>query len=92
VLSLVALHTLCDLQVILMKLLMSFALRIECRKITLPFTWKRLYNTSLDVDTCMLYQLHNLLQRRAVSKKVKSDPTCCEDFSYWSQLVIFCML
>jgi len=32
------------------------------------------------MDSRTLYQLHNQLQRRSVSKKVKSDPTCCEDF------------
>ena len=32
------------------------------------------------MDSCTLYQLRNQLQRRSVSKKVKSDPTCCEDF------------
>ena len=28
----------------------------------------------------MLYHLRNQLQRRAVTKKVKTDPTSCEDF------------
>jgi len=32
------------------------------------------------MDTCTLYHLRNQLQRRAVTKKVKTDPTSSEDF------------
>ena len=32
------------------------------------------------MDSCTLYHLRNQLQRRSVTKKVKSDPTCCEEF------------
>ena len=32
------------------------------------------------MDCCTLYHLRNQLQRRAVTKKVKTDPTSCEDF------------
>ena len=32
------------------------------------------------MDFCTLYHLRNQLQRRAVTKKVKTDPTSCEDF------------
>jgi len=32
------------------------------------------------MDSCTLFHLRNQLQRRAVTKKIKTDPTSCEDF------------
>ena len=39
-----------------------------------------MYNTSSGINPGTLFQLRNLIQRRAVTKEVKSDPTVCEDF------------
>ena len=42
--------------------------------------WKILYKTSSGLNSGTLHQLRNLLKRRSVTAKVKSDPTACEDF------------
>ena len=42
--------------------------------------WKILYKTSSGLNSGTLHQLRNLLKRRSVTAKVKSDPTACEEF------------
>lgn len=42
--------------------------------------WKCLYKTSSGTNGGTLYQLRNLLTRRNVTAKIKSDPTACEEF------------
>lgn len=42
-------------------------------------TWKILYKTSSGLNSGTLHQLRNLLKRRSVTAKVKSDPTACEE-------------
>ena len=39
-----------------------------------------MYSTASGTDSCTLYHLRNLLQRRSVAKKIKNDPTGCEEF------------
>lgn len=39
-----------------------------------------MYSTSSGINSGTLFHLRNLIQRRAVTKKVKSDPTACESF------------
>ena len=42
--------------------------------------WKRLYHTTSGMERGTLYQLRNLINRRSVVKKVKSNVNACEDF------------
>lgn len=42
--------------------------------------WKRLYKTNSGMERGTLYQLRNLINRRNVVKKVKTDMNACEDF------------
>jgi hypothetical protein len=42
--------------------------------------WKILYKTSSGLDSGTLYQLRNLIKRRRVTVKIRSDPTACEAF------------
>ena len=46
----------------------------------LQVIWKRLYKTKSGMERGILYQLHNLINRRNVVKKVKKDMNACEDF------------
>lgn len=46
----------------------------------LQVIWKRLYKTKSGMERGTLYQLRNLINRRNVIKKVKSDMNACEDF------------
>ena len=42
--------------------------------------WKRLYDTKSGMERGTLYQLRNLINRRNVKKRVKSDVNATEDF------------
>lgn len=42
--------------------------------------WKRLYSTSSGMERGTLYQLRNLINRRNVTKEVKSNVNANEDF------------
>ena len=48
--------------------------------IRIQVIWKRLYKTKSGMERGTMYQLRNLINRRNVVKKVKSDMNACEDF------------
>ena len=42
--------------------------------------WRILCKTSSASNTGTMYQLRNLLMRRSVTEKIRTDPTACEEF------------
>lgn len=56
--------------------------------------WKRLYKTKSEMERGTMYQLRNLINRRNVVKKVKSDVNACEDFFHLTVIghVIACAM
>ena len=48
--------------------------------IIIQVIWKRLYKTKSGIERGTMHQLRNLINRRNVVKKVKSDMNACEDF------------
>ena len=58
----------------------NFSIKLTSLSSDYQVVWKQLYSTSSGMERGTLYQLRNLINRRSVVKKVKSDVNACEDF------------